>query len=46
MRRHPSWLKVRIPTGKEFKQVSKLIKENHLHTVCEEANCPNRGECF
>ena len=44
--RKPDWLKVTLPTGKGYKQVKELITENDLHTVCESAACPNRGECW
>lgn len=42
----PSWLKVRLPKGQAFKKVEHLVKGNSLVTVCEEAMCPNRGECW
>lgn len=42
----PSWLKVKLPKGRVYKDVSNLVKENALVTVCEEALCPNRGECW
>ncbi len=45
-RRKPSWLKVRAFSGKGFSEVSELLRERGLFTVCQEANCPNRGECF
>ncbi len=44
--RKPSWIKVKLPKGKVFKDVQKLVKGNDLTTVCEEALCPNRGECW
>ncbi len=44
MERKPDWLKIKIST--EHKEVSKLLRKNNLHTVCEEAFCPNRMECF
>ena len=44
--RKPSWLKVKLPKGRVFKDVQHLIKDNGLVTVCEEAMCPNRGECW
>jgi len=44
--RKPSWLKVRAFGGAEFNRVSSLLRDLHLNTVCQEANCPNRGECF
>ncbi len=42
----PDWLKVRFPAGERFGQVSGLLRQRQLHTVCEEAHCPNIGECF
>jgi len=42
----PDWLKVRLPTGDPYWRVKNLIDENDLHTVCESAACPNRGECW
>ncbi|MCG6880666.1 MAG: lipoyl synthase [Deltaproteobacteria bacterium] len=42
----PSWLKKRVPAGREYQKVLRLLREGHLHTVCEEAHCPNLGECF
>ena len=45
-RHHPSWLKVKLPTGEKFRQVNALIKKYNLHTVCRSALCPNKGECF
>lgn len=45
-RQKPDWLKVRLPSSKEYGEVRKLITESDLHTVCESAACPNRGECW
>ena len=42
----PSWLKIKLPTGKNFKEIKGILKDKRLHTVCEEALCPNIGECF
>ena len=42
----PQWLKVRLPSGPGFHRLKRLIHEQSLHTVCEEANCPNIGECW
>jgi lipoic acid synthetase len=42
----PSWIRVKIPTGGRFVEVKRLLREQKLHTVCEEASCPNIGECF
>lgn len=44
--RKPSWLKVKAFGGDQFNEVNKLLKQYELNTVCQEANCPNRGECF
>jgi len=45
-RRHPEWIKVRAPSGEGFFETKRLVKELRLHTVCEEAHCPNVGECW
>jgi lipoic acid synthetase len=42
----PPWLKRRIPSGATYQEIRGLIQEAHLHTVCQEACCPNLGECF
>ncbi len=42
----PNWLKVRLPTGEPYQRVKELIDKHDLHTVCESAACPNRGECW
>jgi len=44
--RKPSWLKARIPSGDNFKQVKTELRQKKLFTVCEEASCPNLGECW
>jgi lipoic acid synthetase len=46
MRRHPDWLKVRIGGGENFSKVKNLLRTAKLHTICEEARCPNIAECF
>jgi lipoic acid synthetase len=46
MRRHPDWLKVRIGGGEDFSKVKTLLRSAKLHTICEEARCPNIAECF
>jgi lipoic acid synthetase len=46
MRRHPDWLKVKIGGGETFQQVKTLLRSAKLHTICEEAKCPNIAECF
>src|SRR4051812_5867395 len=42
----PAWLRVKAPTSLEYQQTRKLMRELKLHTVCEEAACPNIGECW
>lgn len=42
----PPWLKVSLPTGIPYQRMKELIAESKLHTVCESAACPNRGECW
>ena len=42
----PDWLKVKLPTGEEYRKVRNLVSENKLHTICESGNCPNMGECW
>jgi lipoic acid synthetase len=42
----PSWLKVRFPAGVRYQQIKGLLRQHALNTVCEEARCPNIGECF
>jgi lipoic acid synthetase len=44
--RRPDWLKVRLPTGDTYTRLRELMREERLHTVCEEAHCPNIGECW
>src|ERR1700746_3680188 len=45
-RRHPDWIKVRAPASPEYFRTRSLLSELKLHTVCQEACCPNIGECF
>ena len=42
----PAWIRVKAPTSAGYKQTRDIIKENRLVTVCEEAGCPNVGECW
>jgi lipoic acid synthetase len=42
----PSWLKVKLPTGENYRHVRQLVDEFKLHTICESGNCPNMGECW
>lgn len=44
--RKPSWIRVRSPNSENYYEVKRLLREHKLHTVCEEASCPNIGECF
>lgn len=44
--RKPPWLRAPLPTGEAPAWVNKLLREGRLHTVCEEAHCPNLGECW
>jgi lipoic acid synthetase len=45
-RRRPPWIKVKAPGGDEYQKVYSLMRSKALHTVCEEAQCPNLGECW
>jgi len=42
----PDWIRVRAPSSPRFYEIKQILREHHLHTVCEEASCPNIGECF
>ena len=44
--RLPEWLKVRMPGGPRYIELQNLMKDHQLHTVCQEAHCPNIGECW
>ena len=44
--RKPPWLKVKAPGGANYVDVRRMMRELRLHTVCEEAHCPNVGECW
>ncbi|MDD2738578.1 MAG: lipoyl synthase [Methylomonas lenta] len=44
--RKPDWIRIRLPSGDKVNQIKQSLRENRLHTVCEEAACPNLGECF
>ncbi|HEY5366416.1 MAG TPA: lipoyl synthase [Casimicrobiaceae bacterium] len=44
--RKPDWIRVRAPSSPRFYEMKKILREHNLHTVCEEASCPNIGECF
>jgi len=42
----PKWLRVKLPTGENYKQVRGLVDKYRLHTICESGHCPNMGECW
>ncbi|WP_421754049.1 lipoyl synthase [Croceimicrobium sp.] len=42
----PKWLRVKLPTGQNYKKVRGLVQNYDLHTICESGNCPNMGECW
>jgi lipoic acid synthetase len=44
--RKPSWLRVKLPTGENFKNVRKIVDDHKLHTICQSGSCPNMGECW
>lgn len=44
--RFPSWLRTTIPTGTKYTQLVRQLKDLNLNTVCQEAKCPNIGECW
>lgn len=46
MRRKPEWLRISPPSGNRFTEIRSTLRERGLNTVCEEANCPNLGECW
>ena len=45
-RRHPDWIKVRPPGNPNYLRLKRILREHNLHSVCEEARCPNIGECW
>ncbi len=45
-RRHPDWIKVKAPGDPNYLRLKRILREKNLHTVCEEARCPNIGECW
>lgn len=44
--RKPEWIRMKVPDSARFQEIKQVLRENKLHTVCEEASCPNIGECF
>ena len=45
-KRRPEWMRVQAPKGENYKFLKTLMRSKQLHTVCEEAHCPNIGECW
>jgi lipoic acid synthetase len=45
-RRHPDWIKVKFPGSANYLRLKRILRQRNLHTVCEEARCPNIGECW
>ena len=46
MLRKPDWIRMKVPDSARFQEIKQVLRDNNLHTVCEEASCPNIGECF
>ena len=44
--RKPAWIRMKMPDSARYQEIKQVLRDNHLHTVCEEASCPNIGECF
>lgn len=44
--RKPDWIRMKVPDSARYQEIKQILRENNLHTVCEEASCPNIGECF
>lgn len=44
--RKPEWIRMKVPDSARFREIKQVLRDNNLHTVCEEASCPNIGECF
>lgn len=44
--RKPDWLRAKLPNSPEYRETRELVDRNHLHTVCQSAQCPNMGECW
>lgn len=45
-RKKPDWLRVKLPTGENYKMVREVVDNHRLHTICQSGNCPNMGECW
>jgi lipoyl synthase len=46
VKRKPSWLKIKLSGGENYRKVKKVVSDNQLHTICQSGNCPNMGECW
>ncbi|MDH3596429.1 MAG: lipoyl synthase [Rhodospirillales bacterium] len=46
VKRKPAWIRVKAPVSREYQATRRIVRDNNLHTVCEEAACPNIGECW
>jgi lipoyl synthase len=46
IQRKPEWIRMKVPDSARFQEIKQVLRNNNLHTVCEEASCPNIGECF
>jgi lipoic acid synthetase len=46
IRQKPDWLKIKLPTGSNYRQVKQIVEGHHLHTICSSGKCPNMGECW
>jgi lipoic acid synthetase len=46
LRRHPDWIRAKLPSGENYHELKRLLRGLNLNTVCEEAHCPNIGECW
>jgi lipoic acid synthetase len=46
VKRKPAWIRVKAPVSREYHETRRIVRDNNLHTVCEEAACPNIGECW
>lgn len=42
----PEWLRVKLPTGENYRKVREVVSDHGLHTICQSGNCPNMGECW
>jgi lipoic acid synthetase len=46
IKKKPSWLRVKLPTGENYSNVRNIVSDHKLHTICQSGNCPNMGECW